>query len=186
MKQLIFIIAATAAFMILMQCDSPSSSNNNNQNGNTHDTIAITEFCLSVVDISGWVPGTCATYDQETLYDFIDGRASVHKTHGLINGVMQELSNADGNKITAYISDFGHPDNATSMYNAAKQEAIKPLSLSSYDNYTAMLDAEGILYRLYAHLGHYYFELELRDFSTDPEAISAAETFLNYYGSLLL
>ena len=185
MSKIPFYITVIMILALLPRCELVNNGNSADANGNNGNNVAVGKFCLSTGDIAGWTSDTCMSYDQEELFLLIDGSASYHEAHGLVSGILQNLTHSGGQEIEAYISDFGNAESAKSMYANKKADALKIQVLPSFDSAVAVLDVIGETYMLYAHVGKFFFELTFENFDTKTLAMDEAETFLNYYTSLL-
>lgn len=67
--------------------------------------------------------GPVATYDERTLFDYIDGAAPIYLARHFRRLTAAELVLSDGGEVTADLYDMGAPENAASILEAERSGA---------------------------------------------------------------
>lgn len=142
---ILLVLAAVAAAVILPQFyipkpASPAGSRN-------------LEDILAALKAEGFGGGKIETYDADTLYEKIDGRAPLYTETGferLFTRHFKYDSN-DAQTFEIYIYDMANPRNALAVYSSQKREGVESLKDVDFGYKTSNA--------MFYSLGKYYLEL---------------------------
>ena len=81
-------------------------------------------------DLGGWQPvGRPVIFDQETLYDLVDGQAEAYLAYGFEQVAVRGYEDADGQRVDVEIWQVGTPANAYGVFTANR--AGEPVSFGN-------------------------------------------------------
>jgi hypothetical protein len=116
---------------------------------------------------AGWTEQSRTTYDEKTIFDYIDGGAERFLRKGFRRLHAARYGNAAGDEVTVDLYDLGQPENASAIY--ADTRTPKPRPVAACD------DALGHEYGLKLRHGRVYGEINAS--KADPALLAATEAF---------
>lgn len=175
-NSLIFTSLLLSAILLFASSCELESENGNSARG-------VKALRLTETDITGWTEDEdgYGEYNQESLFDHINGDALNYNVNGLIEGFLQYISKS-ARKGFLMVMDFGTTDNALAMYNDMNNRNSNKAPAGHYDLNTAQLDvspSSGV--NAYAHFKQYYIEIRLTEFSNKSESIDVATSMIEVF-----
>jgi hypothetical protein len=116
---------------------------------------------------AGWIERSRSTYDDKTIFDYIDGGADRYLRKGFRRLHAARYANTAADELTVDLYDLGQPENAAAIF--ADTPVPKPRALATCD------EAVGHDYGLKLRHGRVYGEITVP--RIDPALQAAAEAF---------
>ena len=116
---------------------------------------------------AGWTEQSRNTYDEKTIFDYIDGGAERYLKQGFRRLHAARYANAASDEVTVDLYDLGRPENAAAIYTGTPVPKPRPLA--------ACDEALGHDYGLKLRHGHVYGEITVS--RVDPALQAAATAF---------
>jgi hypothetical protein len=177
MRRLRFpVLAALIILTVVCSCKIVLDSN--------HSSILKAADFAITDQISSWTmeQGGLASYnDPNSLQLVMDGGFEIYTDNGMIEGIQEKMSTADGRRNQIMVMDFGTPDKASAMYQFQKARLTGRTATFNYPDTTAIgkVTLNGVT--VYSHFNHFYVELGMTGYSPASKAIADGNLFLGFY-----
>jgi hypothetical protein len=174
MTQKIFALLPVILTAILVDCKFvPMNSS----------TPPLEQLKIASSEISNWRPeGDIKIFIGSELFTYNDGGAPQYLSKGLVQTGVQRVIGPDNAIVVCMVMDFGTDDNATEMYKEKKMQCVGntlPDPRYPVTDVTVKSILGGVTG--YAHYFNYYFEIDVKGFNYQEDALKTLNQFLGLY-----